>query len=337
MPIEVVVGLPHLREGPLIARARAMQVPVLVSANCLSRWSKRRGRREWTGWRLGGLRNTTGLKSIDLDSAGFVVASHYGGFPWTIDDYVDLCASHPWRRFASADYCTEAEIASDREEVLDRISRTIRANLDTFVRARDAGIADRLMPVIQGRRPSDYERCAEALGALLPPGTVVGVGSMCRREVGGPEGVIAVFEHLDRVLPGGVLLHGFGVKGTALPSLRGLEHRITSVDSQAYGIRARRDAQRRGISKSESFVADHMERWMGRQLDRARQRPATPPSTEPVELLDEEPTDPWEAAISQARSQIRELIESGDLNHDEITCAWVQEWAADLYRQQRAA
>jgi hypothetical protein len=49
------------------------------------------------------------------------------------------------------------------------------------------------------------------------------------------------------------------------------------------------------------------------------------------------PSDPWERAIALARQQIRELIESGDLDHDEITAGWVETWAADLYHADRQA
>src|SRR3546814_13777217 len=47
--IEIMLGLPHLREGPLLARARALRQPVLVSANAFPRWSRRSGGREEIG------------------------------------------------------------------------------------------------------------------------------------------------------------------------------------------------------------------------------------------------------------------------------------------------
>lgn len=40
---------------------------------------------------------------------------------------------------------------------------------------------------------------------------------------------------------------------------------------------------------------------------------------------------PWERAIAQARAEIRALIESGDLDHDEITTGWIETWAAEIY------
>jgi hypothetical protein len=149
--IEVVVGLPHLNNGPILARAKLMQQPMLISANCLSKWRNRAGWRSWEGWRHAQLRNAVGLASLDLDSAGYVLASRYGGFPWSIADYMALAASYPFRRIAAADYCCEAQIAGDREEVLDRISRTIATNRECRARAADLGIIERLMPVLQGR------------------------------------------------------------------------------------------------------------------------------------------------------------------------------------------
>jgi hypothetical protein len=210
MPIEIVVGLPHLSEGPILQRARAMGVPALISANCLSRWKRCDGWREWAGWRLGTLANAAGLRSLDLDSGGFSAMARYNGIPWSVDEYMALAASYPFRRFASLDYCCEEAVARDREEVLDRISRTIRTNRDCRMRAADLGILDRFMPVIQGRLPSDYGYCIDALAPWLTPGTVIGIGSVCRRPTFGPEGLIAVFEHLDRILPAGIKTHAFG-------------------------------------------------------------------------------------------------------------------------------
>lgn len=331
MPIEIVVGLPHLSEGPILKRARRLQVPTLISANCLSRWDRRKGWPEWLGWKTGPLQNAVGLRSLDLDSGGFVCASRYGGIPWTVDAYMALAASYPFRRIASLDYCVEQEIARDREEVLDRLSRTIRTNRECRARAEDLGIADRFMPVIQGRAPVDYERVCDALALSMVPGAIIGVGSMCRRAVAGPEGLIAVFEYLDRILPPGVRLHGFGVKGTSLSYLKGLEHRIASIDSQAYGIAARQEARKRGASKTNEMVADHLEAWTAAQIRRAASAGATIQCELPLSAPALPVTDSWEAAIVQARQEIRDLIESGDLEHDEVTATWVEGWAADLY------
>ncbi len=336
MSLEIIIGLPHLNEGPILERARALQQTALISANALSHWSSRRGWREWAGWRLGQLSNARGLAGLCLDSAGFVAASRYGGFPWTIPDYCALAAAYPFRWWASADYCVEPEIARNREEVVDRLSRTIRANRDCRRLAEDCGIADTMMPVIQGRRPDDYERCVDALWASLRPGSPLGVGSMCRRDVHGPEGLIAVIDHLDRILPSCVRLHAFGVKGAALPFLLPYGRRIASIDSQAYGIDARRTAFRRGISKTDTLVADHMEHWVSVQRTRLAARPLQLPQCQ-TQPPDRGPCDPWEAAIAQARAEIRELIEAGELDHDELIAPWIEQWATDIYRDGFAA
>lgn len=336
MTIEIILGLPHLANGALLATAERLKAPVLISANCLSRWRKADGWREWTGWRTATLANADGLVSLDLDSAGYSMMVRYGGLPWSIADYMALAASYPFRRVSSIDYCCEDGVASNREEVLDRISRTIATNRECFARAIDLGIANRFMPVLQGRTPDDYVRCLDAIEGMILPGTTVGIGSMCRRVIHGPEGLVAVVERLSRVLPVGVRAHAFGVKGDALPYLAPFSRWVASIDSQAFGIAARRDAIQRGVAKSDRLVAAHMERWYRRQCGRALAAPVTLPeaadhSARPIAV-----DDPWERAIAEARAQIRDLTETGDLDHDEITANWVEAWAADLYHQRAA-
>lgn len=335
MTIEVIAGLAHLSNGPILQRAKAMQVPTLISANCLSRWSTRKGWLEWRGWRLGPLANARGLQSLRLDGAGFVTTRIYGEYFWSVRQYLRLAAAFEFEWFASLDYCVEPEIANDREEVLDRVSRTIQINKECRLQAADLGLKN-LLPVLQGRRPSDYEHCADALWFSMIPGTIVGVGSMCRREIAGPEGLIAVVEHLDRVLPAGVMLHLFGVKGEALPYLLPFRHRVASIDSQAYGVAARQEALRKGISKTDAFVADHLEAWVGRQ----HRRLAEPPKRIVIEK--ETPQtwrrlSPWQKAMAAARAKLRDLIEAGELDYRLVSTRWVEEWAADLLQSEREA
>ncbi|MBV2149889.1 hypothetical protein KRZ98_16720 [Sphingobium sp. AS12] len=327
--IEIVIGLPHLRNGPLLERARARGYPVLVSANAFSRWDRRAGYPVWRGWNLNPLANAAGLASLDLDSAGFVLASRYRGLPWSVDDYVALAASHPFRRWASLDLCTEQEIAHDRDEVLDRLSRTIALNHACHARGLDAGIVDNFMPVLQGRTPHDYLRCLDGVAGLLRGSAVIGIGSMCRRPVHGPEGLLAVFSALDRALPRDIRLHGFGVKGTALSHLAPLADRIASIDSSAYGVAARREAHAARSSKTDVLVADHMDRWTISQHQRVKYGRADFQH----QLLLPSPTiasSGWERALAVARDEIRSLIEVGEIAHDQITEQWIASWAAEL-------
>src|SRR3546814_11420595 len=123
----------------------------------------------------------------------------YGSYPWTVDDHVRLAAAVPCRWWASLDYCVEQEVAGDRDEVLDRMSRTIRANIECRLRAEDAGIDATFMPVIQGRHPGDYERCAEALAPPTERTGPVGVGRMFRPPVPGADGPIRVVDRPDQL------------------------------------------------------------------------------------------------------------------------------------------
>lgn len=330
MTIEIILGLPHLANGPILQRAVALQAPVLISANCLSRWRKADGWREWSGWRTGTLANARPLASVDLDSAGYTMMVRYGGLPWSIADYMALAASWPFRRISSVDYCCEEGVAHDREEVLDRIARTTATNRECFARADDLAIRNRLMPVLQGRVPDDYVRSLDAIGGLILPGTVVGIGSMCRRPIHGPEGLIAVVERLTRILPIGVKAHLFGVKGDALPYLTPFARWIASIDSQGWGVGVRQHALRHRIAKTDALGADFMERWYRTQCARTLETPRHLP--EAAASAPPPPTaDPWERAIAQARAEIRALIESGDLDHDEITTGWIETWAAEIY------
>ena len=328
--IRIMVGLPHMRKGALLRCARALGQPVLISANGLSRWKRRQGVREWAGWSSRLLANASGLASLSLDSAGYSAMAAYGGFPWSARAYARLAASHPFQWWASLDYCVEQEVARDRDEVLDRISRTVRANIECRMLGEDHGIGPTFLPVLQGRSPADYERCAELLADTIGRARFIGVGSMCRRPVHGGEGLVAVVDHLDRVLPPGKRLHLFGVKGEAIAYLKAYAHRVASIDSQAYGVSARIDARRRRCVKSDGLVAEHMVRWVRRQQARLaagpRHMPIAPAT--PSACLD---ADPWQAAIAAARQEIRMLIESGDLDHDDVTLPWVEQWAADLH------
>ena len=318
--IEIIVGLPHLRAGPILARAAAMRVPTLISANCLSRWQSVDGARTWQRFDTSPLASAHILASLDLDSAGFVAMHRYRGLPWTIDAYMEVAAAFPFRRFASVDYCCEPEIARDRSESLDRIARTVRANYECRARTRDLGICKHFMPVLQGRAPEDYERCAEAIAPILDASDIIGVGSLCRREISGPEGLVAIVAHLDRILPTNVRLHGFGVKGSALPYLKRFEHRIASIDSQAYGIAARNDARTHGISKTDELVAAHLGKWTLAQQRRTHEPARRPRWSLPVIRTSRRPNR-WSRAIALAEADIRNAIGDGELDHDALTAS----------------
>jgi hypothetical protein len=107
--------------GPLIDAARSLNAPVLISANALSIWKKDlSGIPVWHGFNTRNLHHLDGLEAY-LDSAGFVAASRYRGFAWTVDQYLDLGAAYPWRWFASMDLLS-IHTRVDRQ-LLDKIDQ----------------------------------------------------------------------------------------------------------------------------------------------------------------------------------------------------------------------
>lgn len=307
-----LLGLPALRDGALWQAARRLGAPVLVSANALSLWRHGRfGLREWTGFDRRNL-PLVAEHPVWLDSAGFVAAARYNGFPWDVEDYLNLAAAAPWQGFFSQDWCVEPEVARDRVSVLDRLAGTVRLNVLCRNGAERRGILHRFAPVIQGWGPADYQRCLDRMPFALDF-PVLGVGSMCRRHVGGPNGILAVVDSLDRALgDAATTLHLFGLKGAGMAAVRG-HPRIASVDSQAYGTGARREAWRTGRPKSDAFLARHMTAWY-RQQEAALAAPGyvfcPPPAPPPVPAA---PVHPFAARVAAAAERLRELHEAGEI------------------------
>ncbi len=116
------------------------------------------------------------------------------------------------------------------------------------------------MPVLQGWKPDDYLDCANRMGALP---ALIGIGSVCRRQISGPDGLGAIIEALDAALPSGVRFHLFGVKGAALAEL-GPCDRIASIDSMAWDFDAR--YTRNGGPSTLEHRAECLVRWYQRAV-----------------------------------------------------------------------
>src|SRR3546814_10637388 len=91
---------------------------------------------------------------------------------------------------------------------------------------------------------------------------IIGVGSMCRRAVGGDDGIVSIVDALHRRLPRGIRLHLFGLKSDGAECVADLDGRVASIDSQAYGFRARAIANERrkddpSFSKSNVRSEEH--------------------------------------------------------------------------------
>jgi len=268
MSIKVRIGVPKISGAFPDFAVGWLGAPILVSANSLYDHGNKRFRDfVW--------KPSTWYGDVALDSAGFVAMSKYGGYPWSVDDYVEMMAmgsgtgmersrtGHgPFTWWAAMDLCCEPDIAKDHAEVKARVEGTVAMYMDTVRTVRhwrDVEGCSWLtmpMPTIQGWRPDDYLYCLELYawafeklkrerhesqwadhGDEFPP--LMGLGSVCQRHLNGADGLLNIVDQVSRALPPGVALHLFGVKGTALPHLRG-NPRIHSTDSMAWDFRAQR-------------------------------------------------------------------------------------------------
>lgn len=278
----ILIGLPYSNEGALSREAQALGAPVLISAGSLWRKGDEPGQPKRCGHRRGFAMGRAPWKAwgAALDSAGFT-AMMLGGYRWTPAQYVEAVVTNcghgelpfPWRWWSAMDFCCENQIAPNRSEVRRRMELTVSTYAEILRELqawRSEGVTDvpDPLPVLQGRTADDYLWSAEALARAIdaehlcvcPSGraddcaaewhrahaglpALVGLGSVCRRDVHGPEGLLALLPALDAGLPPHVRLHLFGVKSGALLALRPWWHRIESVDSMAWDSAAREDAR----------------------------------------------------------------------------------------------
>lgn len=239
---------------PVLAKAKDIGVPILVSANSL--W--RNGTKRFTGFAC------YAPHDVALDSGGFIAMKKYGGYRWSVGQYVDLAKRMNPAWWAQMDFCCEPEIASNRHEVFQRIDRTVQHLNDCQQTARGAGVSAP-MPVLQGWMPQDY--CA---GPIYSQGfewpALVGIGSVCRRQVAGKDGIMAVVGALDEKVPKHVKFHLFGVKSAALRKLiENFQDRIASVDSMAWNFSCRKDAFKKDQVCDGTMRARYMEDWYLKQ------------------------------------------------------------------------
>lgn len=280
----VHLGLPYAAEsGALTRAAQELGANTLISMGAFFRKGALTAP-SLAPWRL---------KAPALDSAGFT-AMKLGGYRWTVAEHVAFVVTHgggaqsgapfPWLWWSAMDYCCEPEIAADRAEIERRIEATVEsyretlAELDWWREEGDTDTPDPL-PILQGRTPADYVRCAERLAAVCRDGrlpALVGIGSVCRRSLRGPDGLLAILATLDRALPKGVRLHLFGVKGVLLDKLGPFAHRVASVDSLAWDFRARKVARAEKRPNTVAHRAAHMRAWYRQQVARSKttSRPA---------------------------------------------------------------
>jgi hypothetical protein len=260
------IGIPT-PTGALRDAAEAAGYPAMMSANAFRRGGRFVVPSTWRPY-----------PNLALDSAGFVAMARYGGYPWSPDAYLELVEQVQPRWYAAMDYCCEPEVSPGKASTTERVWRTVGALIGLRARARRHGMA-MPMPVLQGWRPGDYLLSARLTGAAVGDWpALVGVGSVCRRQWSGPDGLSAVLSALTIALPVGVRLHLFGVKSSAaVAAVATFGDRIASTDSMAWDSAARRECAlankasgaRPGdagwLSCSMDLRIRHMHAWARRQ------------------------------------------------------------------------
>jgi hypothetical protein len=181
--------------------------------------------------------------SFSLDGGGFTELQLFGR--WTVDP---LTYTREVRRFrdeiggmvwaAPQDWMCEPIVLHGGPGFVGTglsVDEHQRRTVDNILELRALAPDLPFVPVLQGWRVEDYERCAElyadaGLNLLAEP--VVGVGSVCRRQ-----GTREATRIMETLAAKGLRLHGFGFK---INGLRAAVRHLVSADSLAWSLDARR-------------------------------------------------------------------------------------------------
>jgi hypothetical protein len=304
----VRIGVP-LTGGRLVAAARERGLPVMFSANAFARTYPKGHEREgyFRDFRTPDVAQLAGLDAA-LDSAGFVAASRYGDYRWSLEDYFSLVEAFPWTWYSALDYACEPELAANRPLRLLRMAATASMLGRCQREASERGLPPP-MPILQGWTPDEYAQCASWLPLTAWP-RLVGIGSVCRRPVSGKHGIAAILAAVDDFLPRHVKVHLFGAKSGALAALGG-HRRLASVDSMAWDAGAR--AERR-TDRDMAFRIQHMDSWAARQtLIAVHARPGSTVRTKVFEPADRLEGD--DLVLEALALQYADLIIGGELEY----------------------
>jgi hypothetical protein len=211
-----------------------------------------------------------------LDSGGFTELSTYGTWRTSAAEYVDAVAGYErevgrldWA--APQDWMCEPAIIhgggsfpGTHLSVAEHQRRTVANFLELGELWPTMSHAPcPFMPVLQGWTLGDYQRCAdmyEEAGVRLAEQRVVGLGSVCRRQNTISIGLIVNW------FAGELPLHGFGVK---TGGLIGYGHQLTSADSLAWSLDARRSGPLPGCQHARcSNCLEYAREWRADLLDR---------------------------------------------------------------------
>lgn len=200
--------------------------------------------------RLWGRKKPVICGDVLVDSGAFTELFLHGRYRHGVEEY----AAELFRLHTSGVIKIAAVVAQDymcEPFILAKTGLTIAEHQRLTIERYDALVAElhrlfgghipfHVMPVLQGFAPQDYVNHIRMYGGRLKPGMWVGVGSVCKRQ-GDPRSIVAVLQAIASERPD-LLLHGFGVKKTALLHA-GVRMLLATADSMAWSFAARKQGR----------------------------------------------------------------------------------------------
>jgi hypothetical protein len=177
-----------------------------------------------------------------MDSGAFTEIATHGCYRHSVEEYaaeINRWADDPTLvAVVAQDYMCEPFILAKTGLTVEEHQRLTIERYDALVKLVDPRIY--VMPVLQGYTVADYLRHIDMYGDRLKPGAYVGVGSVCKRntDIGAIEAILTA---IKRKRPD-LLLHGFGLKTTALASWV-VQNILHSADSMAWSYAARKQGR----------------------------------------------------------------------------------------------
>lgn len=177
-----------------------------------------------------------------LDSGAFSTIAMHGGYPYPVSEYAGqirrwLTCGNLLAAVTQDYMCEPSMLARTGLTIAEHQRLTIERYVALCNDLQSDATPCYVMPVLQGYAPEDYVSHIRQYGALLPYGSWVGVGSVCKRN-GDPRAILDVLIAIKTERPD-LRLHGFGLKTIALANgvIRAL---LESADSMAWSFAARR-------------------------------------------------------------------------------------------------
>lgn len=185
--------------------------------------------------RLRGRKSDFAAKNWIMDSGAFSTIEKHGCFPTEPEAYA--AQVERWSNCGGFE-CAVSQDYMCEPKMLKITGLTVRDHqrltIDRYKAISGATFAP-VMPVIQGYTIPEYLSHIEQYGELLQTGMRVGIGSVCKRN-GNITFIEDIVGAVNQAAPG-LLLHGFGLKTTALKS-DFVWRKLYSADSMAWSTAA---------------------------------------------------------------------------------------------------